>query len=254
MAHLYLRPTAHHSAGVPRIGGHRTTITPTGHAGHVETRDPESDELAEETPPGWVLNTPNRLLEVWLYPVLELLLAAVHVALGIAFGGVFALVVGIAAAVVFGMGSVALLVTGWRAYDEQTRAASWRCHVTRVVVAVTSVAVVAVASLVVGTPSGLVFGAIAGIPMAFRFARVVPRIDHLVVAWASASVAVICTTLAVIGFTVPDLPEYRTVAWIGGSFFGLFGAVVAVHQFRAAARAPRDELELGLTAPDRTAS
>lgn len=220
----------------------------------METRDPDTDDPAEAAPPGWVLNTPTRLLEVWTYPVLEVLLAAAHVALGIAFGGVFALVVGVAAAVVFVIGSIALFVTGWRAYDQQTRSASWRCHVTRVVVAVTSAAVVAVASLMVGTPLGLVFGAMAGVPMAFRFARTVPRVDHLVVAWGSVCVAVTCTTLAVIGFTVADLPEYRTIAWVSGSFFALFSAVVAVHQFRSAARAPLAGPESGLSAPDRTAS
>lgn len=203
----------------------------------METRD---DETAEEAPPGWVLRTPTRLREVWTYPVLVLLLAGAHVAIAIAFGGAVALVVGVSAAVVTTVGAVALFVTGWRAYDAQTRDASWRCHVTRVVVAVTCSAVVGVASLTVGFPFGLLFGAV-GIPQAFRFARAVPRIDHLVVAWTFVAVALVCAALAVVGLTVDPAPEYRSATWVGpGGFFALFTALAAVHQFREAARAPVD--------------
>jgi hypothetical protein len=206
----------------------------------VETRDPDTAGPAEEAPPGWVLNTPNRLLEVWLYPVLVLLLAAAHVALGIAFGGALALVVGVSAAVVTTVGAVALFVTGRRAYVEQTRGASWRSHVTRVVVAVVSVGIVSVTTLTVGFPFGALFGAIAGVPTAFRFTRSVPRIDRLVVAWTALAVAVCCVVLAILGLTLADLPDYRSTTWTFGAAFAVISAVMAVHQFVVARRSPHD--------------
>ncbi|PZO58884.1 MAG: hypothetical protein DI639_08295 [Leifsonia xyli] len=206
----------------------------------MDARDPETDGTAEEAPPGWVLNTPTRPLEVWTYPVLVLLLAAAHVALGIAFGGALALVVGVSAAVVTTAGAVALFVTGRHAYDEQSRDASWWCHVTRVVVAVGSVGIVSVTTLTVGFPFGALFGAVAGVPTAFRFARSVPRIDHLVVAWTALAVAVCCVVLAVLGLTLADLPDSRSTFWTFGAAFGVISAVVAVHQFVVARRSPHD--------------
>lgn len=206
----------------------------------METRDPETDGTAEEAPPGWVLNTPTRLREVWTYPVLVLLLAAAHVALGVAFGGALALVVGVSAAVVTTAGAVALFVTGRHAYDEQSRVASWRCHVTRVVVAVGSVGIVSVTTLTVGFPFGALFGAVAGVPTAFRFARSVPRIDHLVVAWTALAVAVCCVVLAVLGLTLADLPDSRSTFWTFGAAFAVISAAVAVHQFVVARRSPHD--------------
>lgn len=206
----------------------------------METRDPDTDGPAEEAPPGWVLNTPTRPLEVWLYPVLVLLLAAAHVALGIAFGGALALVVGVSAAVVTTVGAVALFVTGRRAYDEQSRGASWRSHVTRVVVAVVSVGIVSVTTLTVGFPFGALFGAVAGVPTAFRFTRSVPRIDRLVVAWTALAVAVCCVVLAILGLTLADLPDYRSATWTFGAAFAVISAVMAVHQFVVARRSPHD--------------
>ncbi|PZE72260.1 MULTISPECIES: hypothetical protein [unclassified Curtobacterium] len=206
----------------------------------METRDPDTAGPAEEAPPGWVLNTPTRPLEVWTYPVLVLLLAAAHVGFGIAFGGALALVVGVSAAVVTTVGAVALFVTGRRAYVEQTRGASWRSHVTRVVVAVVSVGIVSVTTLTVGFPFGALFGAIAGVPTAFRFARSVPRIDRLVVAWTALAVAVWCGVLAILGLTLADLPDYRSTTWTFGAAFAVISAVMAVHQFVVARRSPHD--------------
>lgn len=206
----------------------------------METRDPDTAGPAEEAPPGWVLNTPTRPLEVWLYPVLVLLLAAAHVALGIAFGGALALVVGVSAAVVTTVGAVTLFVTGRRAYDEQSRGASWRSHVTRVVVAVVSVGIVSVTTLTVGFPFGALFGAVAGVPTAFRFTRSVPRIDRLVVAWTALAVAVCCVVLAILGLTLADLPDYRSTTWTFGAAFAVISAVMAVHQFVVARRSPHD--------------
>jgi len=206
----------------------------------VETRDPDTAGPAEEAPPGWVLNTPTRPLEVWTYPVLALLLAAAHVVFGIAFGGALALVVGVSAAVVTTVGAVALFVTGRRAYDEQSRGASWRSHVTRVVVAVVSVGIVSVTTLTVGFPFGALFGAVAGVPTAFRFTRSVPRIDRLVVAWTALAVAVCCVVLAILGLTLADLPDYRSTTWTFGAAFAVISAVMAVHQFVVARRSPHD--------------
>jgi len=206
----------------------------------VETRDPDTDDPAEEAPPGWVLNTPTRPLEVWLYPVLTLLLAAAHVALGIAFGGALALVVGVSAAVVTTVGAVALFVTGRHAYDEQSRDASWRSHVTRVLVVVGSVGIVSVTTLTVGFPFGALFGAVVGVPTAFRFARSVPRIDRLVVAWTALAVAACCGVLAVLGRTLADLPDFRSTTWTFGAAFAAISAVMAVHQFVVARRSPHD--------------
>lgn len=206
----------------------------------MDARDPETDGTAEEAPPGWVLNTPTRLREVWTYPVLVLLLAAAHVAFGVAFGGALALVVGVSAAVVTTAGAVALFVTGRRAYDEQSRDASWRCHVIRVVVAVGSVGIVSVTTLTVGLPFGALFGAVAGVPTAFRFARSVPRIDHLIVAWTALAVAVCCVVLAVLGLTLADLPDYRSTFWTFGAVFAVISVAVAVHQFVVARRSPHD--------------
>lgn len=203
----------------------------------METRDPETDDLAEEAPPGWVLRTPTRWREIWPVPVLSLVLAAVAVLGGIGFGGVFALVVGLTAAALSTAGAVALFVASWRAYDEQTVEASWRGHVTHVVVAVTTGGVVALATLLVGLPFGVLFG-LVGLPLTLSSARAVPRFDHLAVMWAFGVVGVICATLAVIGLTVDDVSRLQRPSWIAGGVFALFSAVIVIHQFRAAARAP----------------
>lgn len=219
----------------------------------METRDPDTAGPAEEAPPGWVLNTPTRPLEVWLYPVLALLLAAAHVAVGIAFGGALALVVGVSAAVVTTVGAAALFVTGRRAYVEQTRVASWRSHVTRVLVGASAATVVALTTTLVGSRIGILVGVGAAV-LLYTTARAVPRLDHIVAAWAAAVVAVACAALAVTGLTVESVPESLRAAWIAGGVTALFSALLAVHQFRSAARAPLDGPESGLSAPDRTAS
>lgn len=203
----------------------------------METRGPETDDLAE-APPGWVLRTPTRWREIWPVPVLSVLLAAVEVLGGIGFGGVFALVVGLTAAALTTAGAVALFVASWRAYDEQTLEASWRGHVTHVVVAVTIGGVVAIATLLVGLPFGVLFG-IVGLPLTLSSARAVPRFDHLAVMWAFGVVGAMCATLAVIGLTVDDVSSVQRASWVAGGVLALFSVVVVVHQSRAAARAPR---------------
>jgi hypothetical protein len=219
----------------------------------VETRDPDTAGPAEEAPPGWVLNTPTRPLEVWTYPVLVLLLAAAHVAFGIAFGGALALVVGVSAAVVTTVGAVALFVTGRRAYVEQTRVASWRSHVTRVLVGASAATVVALTTTLVGSRIGILIGVGAAV-LLYTTSRAVPRLDHIVAAWAAAVVAVACAALAATGLTVESVPESVRAAWIAGGVTALFSALLAVHQFRAAARARESSRSPGLSAPDRTAS
>lgn len=204
----------------------------------METHDTATDDTAEAAPPGWVLRTPVRLDEVWTVPALTLLLAAVEVLGGVAFGGAFALVIGVSAGVLTTAGAVALFVTSWRAYDEQTVESSWRAHVTHVVAGVTIGGVAAVAGLVVGLPSSVLFG-LVGLPLMFSSARAVPRFDHLAVAWAFLVVGAICATLAVIALTVGGGSSTRSAAWIAGGVFAVFSAVAVVHQFRAAARAPR---------------
>lgn len=200
----------------------------------METQD-------EEAPPGWVLSTPTRQREVWDLPLLALLLAALLVAAGAAFGDVLGLVAGVSSGVVVAAAAVALLVAARSAYDAQDRSASWRLHVVRVVAGVTVVSVVAVASLTAGLPLGAVFGGVAAVPTAFRFARSVPRLDRLVAAWASGAVAAACAVLATLGLTVPGTEHYRVAAWIGGGVaFGVISLVMAIVQFRIAARTPRD--------------
>lgn len=204
----------------------------------METRGPETDDAGEDAPPGWVLRTPTRWREVWPVPVLTLFLAAVEVLGGIAFGGASALVIGLSAAVLTTAGAVALFVTSWRAYDEQTIEASWCGHVTHVVVAVTVLGLIAIATLLVGLPFGVLFG-LVGLPLMLTSARAVPRFDHLAVMWAFGVVGAICATLAVIGLTVDDVSRIQRASWVAGGVFALVAVVAVVHQFRAAARAPR---------------
>ncbi len=217
----------------------------------METRHPETDDPTDEAPPGWVLNTPNRPLEVWTYPVLAVVLAAAFAVVGVVLGGVLALVVGVSGAIIITVGAVAVFVTGRHAYDEQTRVASWRSHVTRVVVAATAAVLVAITSSLDGSRLGLLVGVGAAVWL-YTTARAAPRFDHLVAAWASATVAVACATLAVVGLTVESVPESLRAAWIASAVFALFATLLAVGQFRTAARTPRGQEPL--SAPDRTAS
>jgi hypothetical protein len=247
MAPLYLRSTVHHSAAVPRTDaggvGHE-------HDGLVETRN---EDTAEETPPpGWVLSTPTRHHEVWTLPVLVMLLAVLLVLAAARFGEPLGAVVCAGSGTVVAAGAIALAAAGRSAYAEQTMTASWRLHVVRMTVGVTTAAILAIGSLVVGLPFGVLFGAVGWIPMTFRFARSVPRVDRLLVAWASVFVAVACTGLSVVGFTAPAVPDRLAAVWIGpGSLFAALAVVMAVVQFAVAERtagAPP------LSAPDRTAS
>jgi type IV secretory pathway TrbD component len=143
----------------------------------------------------------------------------------------------VSAAVVTTVGAVALFVAGRRAYVEQTVEASWRCHVTRVVVTVSVAAVVTIATLLVGFPFGLVLGAVA-LPMRYSSARAVPRFDHLAAAWGVVVVGACCAILAVVALTADDLSGTQSASWIASGVFVLVWSAVAVHQFRAAARAP----------------
>jgi len=219
----------------------------------VDTPGPEADADAEAAPPGWVLSTPVRPSEVWTFPALTLVLAGAHVFFGIAFGGLFALVVGVSAAVVTTVGAVALFVANRRAYDEQTVEASWRCHVTRVVVAVTVAAVVTIATLLVGVPLGVAFGAV-GFPLWSATVRTAPRFDHLAVAWAFVVVGTCCAVLATVALTVDGLSRAQSAGWVAGGVLGIFSLALAVQQFRAAARAPRHESWSAVSARDRTAT
>jgi hypothetical protein len=214
----------------------------------VEAPGPEQDDSAADAPPGSVLSTPVRPSEIWTSPTLTLLLAGAHVFFGIAFGGAFALVVGMSAAVVTTVCAVALFVVNQRAYDEQTIEASWRCHVTRVVVAVTVAAVVAVATLLVGFPFGLVAAAV-GLPMRSAIGRAVPRLDHLAVAWATVVVGGCSAVLAAVSLTVDGLSRAQSASWIASDILVPVWAALAVQQFRAATHAPRSELEAGGNAP-----
>lgn len=203
----------------------------------METRD---DETAEEAPPAWVLRTPIRRREVWTYPVLAVALAAAVVVLVMAVGDVLARVVGVTTAVVVTAGAVALLLAGRSAYDEQSREASWRLHVVRVVVGVTVAGVVTVASLLSGASFSAALGFLVGVPQAFHFARSVPRIDRLVLACTSGAVSVVSAVLVVARLVADGVLRYRSGGWVGGAaVIVVLASVVSVVQFRAAARAPR---------------
>ncbi|MFJ4219947.1 hypothetical protein [Curtobacterium luteum] len=201
------------------------------------------DPVDEAPPPGWVLDTPTRHREVWKLPACAAALAVLFALLGTQFGETLGLVVCVTCAVVVAAGAVALAVAGRTAYDEQTIAASWRLHVVRMVVGVTTTSIIAVGSLVVGFPLGWFFGAAAWVPLSFRLARSVPRTDRVIVAWASVSLAVACLALSVVGSTVPDLPQRFSVMWIGpGAILGALLLAMAVVQFALAERTPPDPL------------
>ncbi|OEI68771.1 hypothetical protein [Curtobacterium sp. ER1/6] len=205
----------------------------------METRD---EDPVEETPPGWVLRTPTRWREVWDIPVLALVLAALSVVVGAAFGDVLALVVGVVTALVVVAGAVLLFVAARRGYDEQSWGASWDLHRTRISVGVTFGATVMVASLAVGLPFATAFGVIAGFSQTTRFARSVPRFDYTAVAWAFFAVAACSVVLVVLGLALPEqpvLPDWRAAVWVGGGgASALFSAVLATVHARRASRAP----------------
>lgn len=205
----------------------------------METRD---EDPVEEAPPGWVLRTPTRWREVWDIPVLVLVLAALSVVVGTAFGDRLAVVTGIVTGAVCASGAVVLFVAARRACEEQTRGASWDLHRGRIVVGVTIGAVVMVASLVVGLPLGTSIGIIGGFSQITRFARTVPRFDLAAVASAFLAVVAACAVLVVLGVLLPEqpvLPAWRAAMWVGGGIaFALLAAVLALVHAQRAARAP----------------
>jgi hypothetical protein len=206
----------------------------------VETRDDDTADVAP--PPGWVLNTPTRRSEVWSLPAFAAVLAVLLALLGTRFGETLGLAVCMTSAVIVAAGAVAMAVAGGTAYDAQTLPASWRLHVVRVVVGVGTAAVVAVGSLIVGLPFGFLFGGVAGVPMAFRYARAVPRTDRIVVAWASAAVAGACAVLVVLARTIPDLGRPQEIAWTtAGPALGALSLAMAIVQVRVAARTPPEQ-------------
>lgn len=203
--------------------------------------EPVHAEPAEAVPPPWVLSTPTKRSEVWSLPLLAALLTVVLVVVGTAVGNVLGVVVGTVCGVAVAVGAVLLAVVGRRAYEDQTRAASWRLHVVRVVLGVSVCSLVGVGSLAVGFSAGGVAGALVSVVTVFQFARAVPRLDRLAVAWASAGTAAACAVLVVLGLSVPGLPPHRAATWVGASpVLGVLAVVVAVVQFRLAARSPRD--------------
>lgn len=207
--------------------------------------EPVHDELAEDVPPPpWVLSTPTKRSEVWTLPLLAVVLAAVAVVFvlaGARTGDALTVAVAAAVAVLVSVGAVLLAVAGRRAYADQTRAASWRSHVVRIVVGVTISVLVGVGSLAVGFGPGGVCATFMSLVTVLQFARVVPRLDRLAVAWASVGTAAACAVLVVLGLAVPGLPSHRAAIWIGGSpVLGVVAVVTAIVQFRVAARTPRD--------------
>lgn len=208
----------------------------------VEPVEPVHAEPAEDVPPPpWMLSTPTKRFEVWSFPLLAALLALVLVVVGTAVGNTLGVVVGTVTGVAVAVGAVLLAVAGRRAYADQTRAASWRLHVVRIVVGVAVCALVGVGSLAVGFSPGGVAGSLVSVVIAFQFARAVPRLDRLAVAWASAGTAAACAVLVVLGLTVPGLPPHLAATWVGASpVLGVLAVAIAVVQFRLAARSPRD--------------
>ena len=201
----------------------------------METSD---EDVVEEAPPGWVLRTPTRLYEVWVLPLVALVVAALVVVVVLASSDVLTRVAGMTAAVVVTAGAVALAVAGWRAYREQARGASWDLHRTSVVTGVTIGAVVLVTSLVAGRSIGVAVGALGGLPTIMWSARSISRFDRLAVAVTCAAVAVASTILFVVGVTDVAVPEWRAATWIGPTpVVAVVTTVFAVVQFRAVTRA-----------------
>lgn len=207
----------------------------------MDTRTDDEPDAVEPAPPEWLLRTPTRRREVWTRPLLVLVLAAGFFVLGDRYGGTLALVVGVLAAAITSAAAVTLAVTGRAAHAEQTWGASWRHHVALVVTGVTLGAVVGLAGLVVAGSIGFSLGLLVTVPTVFRFSRVVPRFDHLAVAWASVVMASSFIVVLLLGLAVRGLPEYRASAWVGvGGAAAAFAAVVAIVEFRRAARTPSD--------------
>ena len=203
----------------------------------METRD---DELEEDIPPGWALGTPARRHEVWTVPLLAAVLAVSLIVVEIVFGDRFTATIWIPTAAVVAGAAVVLFVTGRTAHDEQTLEAAWRAHVAPITTGVTVAVAVASASLVVGASVGVAVGVLGTTAQVFRFARSVPRIDRLTLAWGSVVTGSVAIVLVLLGVALPDVPQHRVSVWVGGGgAVALVSVVVAVVQFRRAASAPR---------------
>lgn len=203
--------------------------------------DTHQDVAAEEAPPSWVLRTPTRRREVWPLPALAAVLAVVLVVVPVRLGDPVSIVVGVVSGIAVGVGAVALAVAGRAAYREQSRAASWRFHVVGIVLGFGAATVLALAGLARGHFIGLGSGCLVMAWQVFQFARSVPRFDRLVAAVSATAFAVGAATFAVLGVTLPDVPEARGAVWIGpGALVAVVATIVAVLQFRAARTAPLD--------------
>ena len=203
--------------------------------------EPTDETRDTETPPGWVLRTPTRASEVWLLPLLAAVLAAGLIVGGVVLGDAVAAITGITVGTCIAVGAVALAVAGHTAYTEQSRAASWRRHVVNVVVGSGSLLVVALGSLVSGVLFGVVAGSLVTAVRVVHTARTVSWIDRVALGVVSSALAVGAAVLVVLGLTVTGIPSHRVAVWVGaGWLVAVVAAVVAVVQFRAAARTPRD--------------
>ncbi|WP_267419450.1 MULTISPECIES: hypothetical protein [unclassified Curtobacterium] len=210
----------------------------------MQPRQDDPAELAEpleDAPPSWVLRTPTRRREVWPLPALAAVLAVVLVVVPARFGDPVSIVVGVLSGVAVAAGAVALAVTGQAAYREQSRAASWRFHVVGIIVGFGAGTIVALLGLASGLFATAATSVLLTAVQFFHVARSVPRLDRLVAAVSATALAVGAATLAVLGLTLPDVPEAREAVWIGpGALVAVVATVVAVLQFRAARTAPLD--------------
>ncbi|WIB60372.1 hypothetical protein DEJ13_00675 [Curtobacterium sp. MCLR17_007] len=204
----------------------------------METHDQDEREPA---PPSWVLRTPTRQREVWTLPALALVLAVGLIVFPVLFGDQLAAVVGIVTGGLVAVGAVALAVAGLRAYSEQSRAASWRLHVVRVVVGFGTATIITAGGLIAGASVGTAAGVLGVGTQVFRNARSVPRLDRLVAAVTAFVMAVTSVVLVLLGILLPAVPHHRASVWVGGGWVvAVVAAAIAVVQFRAASRAPRD--------------
>ncbi|MCJ1715042.1 hypothetical protein [Curtobacterium sp. VKM Ac-2922] len=209
----------------------------------METRDQDDVEHddVEPAPPSWVLRTPTRQHEVWTVPLFTVALAVAVVIVGVVVGSAFGAIVAIVTGGPVAVGAVVLAVAGRRAFVEQSRAASWRFHQVGVLMAFGTGTLVALAALTVGTLLGIFPGVLGVSIVAFSNARSVPRFDRLVAAVTALVLAFGAAVLVVLGLTLQTITADRSAVWVGaGWFVAVIAAVVAVVQFRAAARAPRD--------------
>jgi hypothetical protein len=130
------------------------------------TRSPEHDGRMtvddQELLPAWVLRTPVRSWEWWLHPLLLLLLGAgVGVASVVLTSSERVHVAGIVAAASVASGAVVLGVAARHAYEAQEIGASWRFHVTAVLVGLGASTVIVLAGLVAGIGGLASYGMVA---------------------------------------------------------------------------------------------